>query len=424
MLGTWMAYVVGLGVLLMITAAVVEKAAAALRWSRRWIWIAALAAMITLPIVLPLTTPGPGSEPHALALSAEEPSTSTSVAAFPERVSGKLYLIDRLLAVIWVVSSVIFYAYLLFSAVHLRRIQRTWSSTDLDGQEVWISDSGGPAVIGVFRPKVALPTWILEWSQRDRDVVLRHEAEHASAGDPWLNALGLSAVGLMPWNPSVWWVRRRLGEAIEMDCDDRVLSSSITPRHYAEVLLEVARWTVPVRLSPAALTAANSNLERRITMALEHSSPRRMILGLALLALAGLLAVVPFVNQAPEGPSMAYLGSLALEAQVPPDLDGGMPGRLPFTPSPEQTSFALAMHHPRVLSFGLPEDQRVWFVVDAEMRILHTGVGPVEGLHERVQSLHPESVTDNVIGITHETIDGLTLETTWFVPEPAPLPGG
>jgi hypothetical protein len=253
---------------------------------------------------------------------------------------------------------------------------------------------------------------------------VRHEAEHASAGDPWLNALGITVLGLMPWNPFAWWGRRRLVQSIEVDCDARVLASSIDPRSYAEVLLEVARWTVPVRLSPAALTATHSHLERRITMALQYPSPRRIAVGIALLGVAGVLAIVPAATDAPEPPSMAYLGGLALQAQVPPDLEGGMPGRLPFTPSPEQTSITLAMHHPRVLSFGLPEDQTVWFIIDSEMRILHTGVGPLDGLHERVRRLHPESVTDHVLGIGYETLDGLTLETTWFVPALRPPPDG
>lgn len=200
--------------------------------------------------------------------------------------------------------------------------------------------------------------------------------------------------------------------------DARVLAATIDPRSFAEALLEVARWTVPIRLSPAALTATHTNIERRIAMALEYHVPRRVARGLALLALAGLLTIVPVATEAPDLPSMVLLGSPALQAQVPPDLGGGMPGRLPFTPSPEQTSTALALHHPRVLSFGLPEGQRVWFVIDAEMRILHTGVGPAEGLHERVRRPHPESVTDYVLTITHDTIDGLTLETVWFVPEP------
>ena len=152
-------------------------------------------------------------------------------------------------------------------------------------------------------------------------------------------------------------------------------------------------------------------------MALEYRAPRRIAVGIALLAVAGGLAIVPAATEAPDAPSRAYLGGLALQAQEPP-AGGELPGRLPYTPTPEQTSVALVMHHPRILARGLPEDRRVWFVIDRDMRILHTGVGPAEGLHARVRSLHPESVSDAVLEISHETEDGLTLRTTWFVPEP------
>lgn len=431
MLTTWMAYSLGLSVLVMIAAAVAGKAAASMRWPGRWIWIAALVAIVVLPVLLPVTASwlGPGSDAPVLWMAAAPGSGSasgamSSSATFLEQAALELPFMERVLAAIWVLSSAFFFVHILFSALQLRRLKRTWSTTQVDGREVWITESGGPSLVGVFRPKVALPTWILDWREGDRDLVVRHEAEHASAGDPWLNVLGITALGLVPWNPLAWWGRRRLVQAIEVDCDARVLSSSVDPRSYAEVLLEVARWTVPVRLSPAALTATNSNLERRITMALEYHAPRRLAVGIALLALAGLLAIMPAATDAPDPPTMTYLGSLALQAQeVPPDLGWGMAGRLPYTPSSEQTAFALAMHHPRALSRGLPEDQTVWFVIDAEMRILHTGIGPADGLHERVRSLHPDNVTEYVVELSHETIDGLTLQTAWFVPEPPPLPG-
>jgi hypothetical protein len=248
--------------------------------------------------------------------------------------------------------------------------------------------------------------------------------EHASAGDPWLNAFGLAVLGIMPWNPFLWWGRGSLVQAIDVDCDARVLRATTDPRSYARVLLEIARWTVPIRPAPGTLTATNSRLERRIEMVMKHDAPRRATVGVSVLAVAGLAALAATAAKAPDAPATAYLAGL-LPTQIPPDLGGGMiPGRLPFTPTPEQTSMSLALHHPRVLGRGLPADQRVWFVIDREMQIRHTGVGPAEGLHERVRSLHPESVTDYVLFLTYDTVDGLTIETVWFVPEPPEPPGG
>ena len=80
-------------------------------------------------------------------------------------------------------------------------------------------------------------------------------------------------------------------------------------------------------------------------------------------------------------------------------------------------STALALYHPRVLGRGLAADQSVWFVIDEDMQILHTGVGPSEGLHERVRQLHPDDVTDFVLHIGYDSVDGLYFETLWLVPE-------
>lgn len=422
MLASWMGWILGVTALLVVTARLAERVAVRLRWPSRWTWIAALVSVV----VAAATSPAWVGEATALdgprldvVRNVTEQDAGASTATLQRSQADRVFLL------LWLASSLLFFGRVAYSLLRLRALQRRWPTVVLDGQPVWITDTVGPALVGFVSPRVAVPRWLADWEPSDRRMILRHELEHASARDPLLNAFSTAVVGLLPWNPFLWWARARLLEAIEIDCDGRVLRASQDPRSYAQVLLEVARLTVPMRSSLAALTVANSQLERRIEMAMKHNTPRRLSLGPALLAVAGLAAVLAAVARAPDRPSTSYLAGLmpvapvAPAAQVPPDLGGGLiPGRLPFTPTPEQTSTALAMHHPRVLARGLPEDERVWFVIDAEMRILHTGVGPAEGLHERVRSLHPQNVTDFVMEIGYQSVDGLELTTVWFVPEP------
>jgi beta-lactamase regulating signal transducer with metallopeptidase domain len=423
-----MAWVSGVTALIMLTAAVAERVAVRLRWPSRWLWTAGLASVVLLATLPPgrrREIPVLG-EPGAPEVAASVPGPSAVASTAPWRTSRT----DRVLALLWFGGSLAVFGRFAYVVQRLRRLRRRWSPGEMDGQRVWITDTVGPALVGILRPRVAVPRWLEDWAPDERRMVLRHELEHASARDPWLNAFGALVSGLTPWNPFLWWARARLVQAIETDCDARVLRSSTDPRSYARVLLEVARWTVPMRPSLATLAVTSSQLERRIEMAMKHDAPRRLAIGTSLLAVAGFLAVSASVPRAPERPPTPYLagllpsGSGALPQEVPPDLGGGaIPGRLPFTPTPEQTSTALATHHPRVLARGLSEDRVVWFVIDSEMRILHTGVGLAEGLHERLRSLHPESVTDYAMEIEYQSVDGLTFQTVWFVPEPPEVTG-
>ena len=419
-MAAWMGFILGVSATVAVAAVAAERAMAALKWSRRGVWVIALGAAFILPFVLQPGASGDQAVLDAPALrlvgSAGGEAPSTSV------VRG-VSAVDRILSVAWMVASGLLLLHLLYSALRLRMRRSRWRVSQFDGREMWITSSPGPALVGILRPRIAIPAWLLEWKEADRDVVLRHEIEHASAGDPKLNVFGLAILVAMPWNPVVWWARRRLVHAIEVDCDARVLRSPIDPRRYAEVLLEVARCTIPVQPPPIALTATSSQLERRITMALQHDRPPRLVAGVFLLTVAASLAAAPGTFDPPEHPSIADLTGRV--AQDVGDLDeGALPQELPFTPSPEQLSTALAIYHPLALAQGIPADQRVWFVIDSEMQILHTGVGAAEGLHERVRDLHPESVSDFSLTINHETVNGRTLAIYWIIPDPPALPGG
>jgi hypothetical protein len=89
-------------------------------------------------------------------------------------------------------------------------------------------------------PCVVLPEWFDELSEGERRVVLGHEVEHLRARDPaWLLA-GTVLVALLPWNLALWWMLRRFHLAIELDCDQRLLSRGTSAGQYGRALLAVA----------------------------------------------------------------------------------------------------------------------------------------------------------------------------------------
>lgn len=115
-----------------------------------------------------------------------------------------------------------------------------------------IADDRGPAVVGIRRPVVVMPSWIPELEDRLLlRLVFLHEREHERAGDHRLFAAAVAAVVLMPWNVFLWWQVSRLRLAVEFDCDRRVLERGESPRDYADALI-----TVGGRVSAPLLAAA------------------------------------------------------------------------------------------------------------------------------------------------------------------------
>ena len=142
--------------------------------------------------------------------------------------------------------------------------RRRWPRGRIDGTNVYLSRRFGPALVGIVAPKPVIPAWVLETEPDARAAILRHEREHARARDH----LALLYAGLVaaafPWSPAIWWMCRRLRAAIEIDCDQRVITGGIGAADYGAVLLHAGsrshgRWG----FAPA-LSQPKSLLERRL----------------------------------------------------------------------------------------------------------------------------------------------------------------
>ena len=144
------------------------------------------------------------------------------------------------------------------------RGRRRWHPRRVHGAEVYVSRRFGPALVGIVRPKVVIPAWVMELRPGARDAIIRHETEHARARDHLVLLCGGLVAAAFPWSPAIWWMYRRLRAAVELDCDQRVLASGIGVAEYGDVLLGAGcrsrgRWSI----SPA-MGQPESLLERRL----------------------------------------------------------------------------------------------------------------------------------------------------------------
>ncbi|MBW3628236.1 MAG: energy transducer TonB, partial [Gemmatimonadetes bacterium] len=301
----WMLYCSAVALLLGISAASLEKVVRQRGWQVRWLWGGALAGSAVLPMLAFLVDArreavalSGGAGAAAAGGSVEAAWLVDPFASVPE----PSFDVGPLLLALWAALSAATLLSLGFSFLTLERRRRGWHQRSIDGQEVWVAPDTGPAVVGFVRSHIVLPEWVLERSETERAMVMAHESEHLRAGDPRLILGALLLAAALPWNVPLWWQWRRLREAVEVDCDLRVIARGLDPRAYGRLLVEVTERGTARRLAVAALSESHSSLERRIKL-MFTPQPRRWWLravGAAALALACI--AVACTADIPSGP--------------------------------------------------------------------------------------------------------------------------
>ncbi len=262
----------------------------------RWVWVGALLGSLLLPLAVwqgwasnpgwfswSVWGAGPvgwaqlsggvasagGAVTSPAAAVAASPLAEPSAAWFRAllsvpRFNVGAWLSGRALVAGWLFCSGAASLVVLASFWRLGRARAGWHPAVVEGVPVLVSAGVGPAALGVVRGAIVIPAWALGLEDRLRRLMLLHEAEHLRAGDPRLLLAGLFGVVLMPWNPVLWWQLRRLRQALELDCDARVLRREPDARTYGLLLLEVGRRRYRGGLAVAGLAEPRSFLERRI----------------------------------------------------------------------------------------------------------------------------------------------------------------
>jgi beta-lactamase regulating signal transducer with metallopeptidase domain len=311
MLIAWMIYAVAIATIVAGSAIALERIAEIWGFSRRPIWIAALTASILLPAGLALR-PAQASRNDAVALLGPvriayqgatgamvvRPAASAATAdnhSFLTSMSQRIApspIWNQLAGAAWLAVSFVLGTVLCRGAIALWRRRAEWSTSIVDGRQVLLTQDVGPAVVGIFRPRILLPSWALALEGDARALMLEHEAEHVRANDPVLIAIAAWAVALFPWNPAVWLIVRRLRVAIEIDCDRRVLSRRTAHvREYGMLLLTVSARSASALRFGASLAEPRRSLEQRI-LAMTTSRPSRPIIASVPFVAISLLAVV------------------------------------------------------------------------------------------------------------------------------------
>ncbi len=255
MIAAWMAYALVAGAFFGAAAWTVERLLRNHRRPSRFVWLGGMLLSTFWPVwTLARPKPeGPVTGPPAgTSLVPLEPLT-LQVGSMSVWAS-----LDRPLIALWVVSSSALLLLGLALLLRTRNLRKRCRGGEDGGREVLFSEELGPAVVGVFKPKIILPRWCEGMEEAGLRLILDHESEHLRARDLPLTVFSGVLPVFVPWSLPVWWMWHRLRIAAEGDCDLRVLKNNPgSSRTYMELLLEVGQ-RFPTGWA-AAQTAAQGN---------------------------------------------------------------------------------------------------------------------------------------------------------------------
>jgi len=308
--------------LLGIAALLLERILRSHHGATRFPWLVAMFASFFLPLL------ASGIGAHSATRQAEAPAAVALKGSVDRPYRGTFWIDlratststddyqrrDRPFLWLWVASTVLTSAFAMVSIWQLRRQRRGWRQGTMSGAAVLIAPDMGPAVLGVFRPEIVVPEWLVSAPLDTQHHVIAHEFAHVHARDSALLALSMLPILLAPWNPLLWWHARRLRMAIEVDCDRRVLSHGIDMKRYAEVLMQFGLRRGNLLGAIASMSEAPSTLERRITLMAQPIVARWTVSSIALAVLAiGTIAAATSVVPPPLRLAAATPNSKAVE---------------------------------------------------------------------------------------------------------------
>jgi BlaR1 peptidase M56 len=281
--GLWQGVVLAAGV--GICLRLVPKTTAAVRFA---IWTAVFAVLAVLPLV------------HAYTLrSGSGMSGHGSVVQVDVRWSFAI-------AALWLTVSLVRGVKLAMSAVRLRGIWKravpvegcdaVLLAAGFRGVELCTSrDVDRPSVIGFFSPRILIPAELFDrLTTEEFGQIVLHEVGHLRRADDWINLLQKLSLVVVPLNPVLMWIERRLCLERELACDDDVLQLTKAPKAYATCLTNLAEHRLGRRAAALSLGAweRQSELVRRVHSILRGGegmgrTQGRVVMSVVVLALLG-----------------------------------------------------------------------------------------------------------------------------------------
>ena len=180
----------------------------------------------------------------------------------------------------------------------------------------------GPVSLGFLEPAILIPGALLDMlSDSEFDHILMHELAHLRRRDDWTNLAQRLIEAVLPIQPAVYWLSRRMSLEREMACDDWVIAATGTAKPYATSLAKVAELAQfgPAGILAASATGNQSQLLRRVRHMLDRTRNAAPKLAFGPL-IAAVTAVVGLIYLGARAPQMVALAQNPANENSQPEL--------------------------------------------------------------------------------------------------------
>lgn len=262
--------------------------------------------------------PSAETVPEAV-LTGSDFNIDTGLSAIDSRVNG--YLDDRyiegvtvpvgngmtvmgVLSAIWLVGIA---AMLIYAVVSYIRIYRQVREGVRQEGNIYVCDRiSAPFILGVFRPRIYLPSSI---NNRDAEYVIAHERAHLKRRDHLIKPLGFLLLTVYWFNPVIWVAYILLCRDIELACDERVIKElgEQSKKPYSEALINCSLPRKTVAACPLAF--GEVGVKSRIKSVLNYKKPAFWVVIVAIIA--SIAVAVGFLTN-PKGQSLRNIEGLDL----------------------------------------------------------------------------------------------------------------
>ena len=217
--------------------------------------------------------------------SVVNPYLSESMAPQIGNSINPMQVVMNIGTVIWIAGMM---RMLIYACISYRRIKKKADVSLPLKENIYLCDYiDMPFVLGIFRPRIYLPSALLEDDKAD--FVIAHEKAHIRRRDHWWKPLGFLLLTIYWFNPVIWIAYILLCRDIELACDEYVIGSlkEKEKKTYSDALLACSIKSSGFHrnmISACPLAFGEVGVKDRVKAVLYYKRPAFWLVILGLLA--------------------------------------------------------------------------------------------------------------------------------------------
>ncbi len=136
-----------------------------------------------------------------------------------------------------------------------------------------------PAVCGLFRPVILIPTELNDIADQDLKLAMMHELVHIKRSDLWVNALQSLLTMIHFYNPAIWIANVMIRRLCEEAVDETVVSLEGDIEPYSHALINISEMVshkTSIGLRLIGVMESRKAVYRRIKHMWTHPIPQRI----------------------------------------------------------------------------------------------------------------------------------------------------